>query len=82
MKKVNLVEFSEFLRYAEKVLCISWNTAHKILDNDDVAMGEEPSNYSMSDIDNNVYGWSEDSIKIVKGFMEANKIKEITVING
>lgn len=81
MKKVNLADFSDLLFQAQK--CgYSWNEAHKILVDDQVPpMNESNSReYYMSDIENNEYGWSEDTLKIVKSFMKSNRVKSFTVI--
>jgi len=78
---VNLVQFTDLLFYAQKI-GFNWNEAHKILVDDGVPpMYETKSRqYYLSDIIKNDYGWSEESVKIVKGFMELEKIEEMVLI--
>jgi hypothetical protein len=80
MRRVNLVEFPDLLFYAESI-GISWNKAHEVLVNDEIPPMYECNSreYYLSDL--NQYGYSEDTIKIIKGFMEKNNVTEFTLIN-
>jgi hypothetical protein len=83
MKTVNLVGFAEFLTYAEKI-GYGWNEANKILVDDraypEAEMNTMEVNYEY-DIEGNERDWSEDTLKIIGGFMKKNNVTEITIVN-
>lgn len=80
MKKGQSVcEFGDLLCHAEK-LGYSWNTAHDILVDDEV-----PPMYESYQRDIYVgmgpdYGWSEDSCKIVDGYLASEGVSECTLL--
>lgn len=84
MKKVNLADFGDLLRCAEKN-GYYWNSAHKILVNDEIPPMYESSTteYYLSDLGDTVdqcqYSWSEDTWKILKAFFEQEKITSFTL---
>ena len=81
MKTVNLVQFTELLSFAETI-DFGWNQAHKILVDDEVPpMYEAKSReYNLEEIKDGMFAWSKDSVKIVTGFMEKNKVTDITIV--
>lgn len=83
-KQVTLVEFPELLRYAETI-GISWNLAHDILVKDEIPPMYECNSreYYINDFnaDNDEYGYSDETKKIMKGFFEKHKLLEFTLVN-
>ena len=86
-RNVNLVPWTDLLSYATTI-GYDWNQAHKILVDDEVPPMYEVKvrDYTLEDMGDgtkgkDAYGWSEDSIKIVKGFMETEKITEMSVVD-
>lgn len=92
-RNVTLVPWTDLLWYAQTV-GYTWNQAHKILVDDEIppmyeAKTREYHSYDFSEfsikgkLDEdgiiNEYGFSEDTVKICKGFMESEKIDEMTV---
>ena len=84
VKKVNLVEFSDTLYAAQKV-GYDWNTAHDILVSDEICPMYEcnSKDYHISDFnrENNPYGFSEDTLKIMNAFCKENDLTEFTMVN-
>ena len=80
MKKVNLADFGDLLTHAV-TMGYFWNQAHEFLVKDEVVPMYESKtrDHYMSEVLNNDYGWSEDSLKVVKSFMEAHNITEFTL---
>lgn len=72
MRKTNIADMGNLLWYAVD-LGYNWNVACKILDKDDIYMGT----YYLEELDQR--GWSEDSIRIVRGFMEKHNVDEFTL---
>jgi hypothetical protein len=78
----NVVKFSTLLSYAGTI-GIDWNTAHKSLVDDDVPPmhGNTISCIDMEDaFDPELSDYSEDTIRILKGFMEKHNVTEINII--
>ena len=82
MKKVNLVEFSEIIKYAT-TLGYKWNDACELLDNVRPQHEIHSMDYSLEDEEEwrEDFEWSEEVINILKSFMKKMKIKEMTVID-
>lgn len=84
VKKVNLVEFSDTLYAAQKV-GYDWNTAHDILVRDEICPMYEcnSKDYHISDFnrENNPYGFSEDTLKIMNAFCKEHDLTEFTMVN-
>jgi hypothetical protein len=80
MRKTNLADIGDLLHHAGTV-GYKWNQAHEILVNDSVFPEAECTKctYDISEIENNAYGWSDDSVKIVKTFMDVNNVTEFTL---
>ena len=59
-----------------------WNALHEIMVNDEVVPMYECKvrDIHIGDCDPSVYGWSEDSCKVLKSFMEENNIEEISLV--
>lgn len=81
MNTVNLADFSDLLAHAV-TLGYHWNGAHDILVKDDVPPAPEcrKISYSLSEVVNNDYGWSDDSVRIVRSFMESKDVTEFTIV--
>ena len=83
-KKVTLVEFSELLFFAES-MGFEWNDAHEFLVNDEIPPMYEirSRNYYLSDFvpESSNYEFSEETMKIMKGFFEKNNIEAFTLVN-
>jgi hypothetical protein len=81
MKQTTIVNYTDLLAYAETI-GIDWNNAINIMEADRVRprydMGNQLEIYPGI---GKSYGWSEDSCKIVDGFMEKNELKSATLIN-
>jgi hypothetical protein len=88
VRRVNLVDFSNLLFYAESI-GISWNTAHEILVKDEICpMYERNScDYDFTDFVRNdptyggAYSCSDETMRIVVGFMVKEDLSDITVVN-
>lgn len=86
--QVNLVEFPELLFYAESI-GISWNTAHEILVNDEIPPMYECNSreYDITDFVKNdptfdgSYRVSDETTRIIVGFMIKENIRDFTLIN-
>ena len=81
MANVDLFEFSDLLFCAEKN-GYGWNEAHKILVDDEVPPMYERKkvSYTTGEINNNDYGFSEDSLKILKAFFKQENLEEFTIV--
>lgn len=81
MKKTILVEFGDLLSHGG-TMGYSWNGLHEIMVNDEIPPMYECKvrEIHISDCDPSVYGWSEDSCKVLKSFMESNRIEEISLV--
>lgn len=88
VKRVNIAEFSELLRYAEKI-GIPWNAAHEILVKDRIPPMYETTKceYYFSDYvskrgdRDGAYGETDQTIRIMVGFMVQENIEEFTLVS-
>jgi hypothetical protein len=78
MEKRNVAEFTDLLKYAVEI-GYQWNDAHDILINDRVHPLEESHSF-IDEEDFEFSEWSEDSVKIVKGFMEKHGVTEFMLL--
>ena len=80
-KTVTLVEFPELL-YAAQQIGYTWNGAHEILVRDEIPPMYELNSieYSLSELDDEDYSWSEDSRKILRHFYEVHGLTEFTLV--
>jgi len=79
VRKVTLVDFSDLLRHATS-LGYDWNRAHEIMVKDEViSFYDDNCELYKSEVEGNDYGWSDDSVKIIKSFMEANNVTKFTL---
>ncbi len=80
MRQVTLVEFSDLLYHAHK-LGIGWNEAHDLFEKDRIIPFYESKTrvFYKSEIEANVYGYSEETRKIILSFMEDNMLLEMTM---
>ncbi len=76
--KVTLIDFGDLLRYATTI-GFHWNQAHDILVKDEVCPMDESESMDLYPGVGKDYGWSEDSIKIVEGFLRDNNITACTM---
>ena len=79
MKKVNLMDWSDLLHYASKI-GYNWNQAHDILVKDGVPPMYETRERTLYLGGGDEYGYSEDTCKIIDGFLNENNITEITIV--
>lgn len=81
-KRVTLVKFSDLLRYAQSI-GMGWNKAHDILVKDEVPPMYESNSRKIwvDEVKSGEYSWSEDSLRIVEGFMKSEDLEEMTLIN-
>lgn len=81
MRKTLLVEFGDLLLHGQ-TMGYGWNNLHEIMVNDEVIPMYECKvrEIHISDCDPEVYGWSEDSCKVLKSFMEKHKTEEISLV--
>jgi hypothetical protein len=80
MARVDLFEFSDLLHYARK-LGYDWNQAHDILVKDGVCPMYECNKRELYLGEGPAYGWTEDSCKIVDGFLKENEIEMCVLVN-
>lgn len=82
MAKVDLYEFSDLLWCAER-MGYNWNKAHDILVKDEVPPMYEAKKRSFHigecSLENNDYGYSEDTIAILQAFFKQEGIEEFTI---
>ena len=83
MGQVYLTNMGELLTHAVH-LGYGWNQAHNILDKDGVFPEAEchECTYDIDEVCNGGWDWSDDSVKIVKTFMEVNEVTEFTLVRG
>lgn len=80
-KNVTLVNFSDLLTYAEKI-GYNWNQAHDILEKDNVRPMDGCSTREIYlSLVTEDEGYSEDSIEIIRGFMQGNDLEKMTIID-
>ena len=81
MRDTILVEFSDLLFHGE-TMGYGWNDLHEIMVNDEVVPMYECKvrDIELDECDPSVYGWSEDSCKVLKSFMKKNKIKGFSLV--
>jgi len=88
-RSVVLVEFSDLLGYAQKI-GIPWNKAHDILVKDDVPPMYEVNTreFYFSELVSkdatdraDPYGFTDDTVRILVGFMVKENLKEFTLVN-
>lgn len=78
-KNVTLIDFGDLLHYASSI-GFNWNQAHEILVNDEVPPMYESNSTDLYPGVGNDYGWSEDSIKIVEGFLKDKNLTACTML--
>jgi len=77
----NVVEFGELLGYAERI-GIPWNAAHESLVIDEIPpMYENRGTNQWGEGDIDMYDFSDETKKILSGFMKENNVDFINVIN-
>lgn len=76
-----MVQFSDLLGQATK-LGFHWNEAHDILVKDRIPPMYETNSldYYKCDLDQNAYGWSDATVKIMRSFFEEYSLTEFTLI--
>jgi hypothetical protein len=88
-RSVFLVEFSDLLGYAQEI-GFHWNQAHDILVKDDVPPMYETNKrefyfselVSSTGVDReDPYGFKDETVRILVGFMVKENIKEFTLVN-
>lgn len=84
-KHVVLVTFPELLSFSETI-GFGWNQAHNILVNDGIPPMYECNSrdyyiYDFTQSEDSEYDYSENTIKIMKGFFDKHKLTEFTLIN-
>lgn len=86
-RTVTLVDFSELLYYSQSI-GIDWNTAHDILVKDEVPPMYESNQreYHISDFvsnpdDSPAYRHSDETVRIMVGFMVKENIDGFTLVN-
>lgn len=71
---VNLLDFGDVLQVAVKI-GYDWNAAHDFLAKDILPwLGEHTIDHHLSDVECNAYGWSEETLKVMKAVFEENKV--------
>jgi hypothetical protein len=82
-ENTNVVEGSDILKFAETI-GYKYSDAYTILNNDNIFpyMEQKSTEYCIAyfkyDLEDTE--WTEDTIKIMLGFMEHNKFNDITII--
>lgn len=81
MAEVNLFEFGDLVECGER-LGYDYNQAHDILVNDEVPPMYEAKKreFYIGEINNNDYGYSEDTLKILKAFFREKNLEEFVII--
>lgn len=83
-QKITVVEFSELLSFAESI-GFEWNDAHEFLVDDEIPPMYEINKrtYYLNDFtpESSNSDFSEETIKIMRGFFEENNINTFTLIN-
>jgi hypothetical protein len=78
MARVNLFDWTDLLHYA-CTIGYHWNQAHDILVKDEVPPMYESRTTELYEGVGDDYGWSEDTCKIVNGFLISKKIKTCVI---
>lgn len=76
--KVDLFDWSDLLHYAETI-GYDWNQAHDILVKDEVPPMYESRTRELNLGEGHYYAWSEDTCKIVDGFLESSGLKSCVI---
>jgi len=86
MRTVNIVDFCELLSHGEKI-GFSWNEAHQFLIDDNIIDDYHSRDYSIGDFKEeaaksykNKYGFSLNTIKLMKSFFEKYDVTSITLV--
>lgn len=78
LKTTTVVDIGDLLAHAAK-LGYDWNTTCELFDKDKIRPIDGHYDLWLGEVENNDYGWSEDSCKIIKDFFDHNKIDKCTV---
>jgi hypothetical protein len=71
-RNITVVEAGELCNFAECEMSIFYNKAHEILfGRDQILDNDYPTEIYLDELDD--YSWSEETKKILKGFMEKEK---------
>ena len=80
MKQTTIVDYSDLLHFAVEI-GIDWNTACDIMDRDEVRPMYECNQVDIYPGMGKDYGWSEESSRIVDGFMAKHNLTSATLVN-
>lgn len=80
MKQVTLIDMGDLLRYAVSI-GFNWNTTCDLLDRDGVRPMYETKTTDLYIGVGADYGWSEDSTRIVEGFLKDRNLTSATLID-
>lgn len=80
MKQVTLIDMGDLLHYAVSI-SFDWNTTCDLLDRDGVRPMYETKTTDLYIGVGADYGWSEDSTRIVEGFLKDKNLTSATLID-
>lgn len=80
MKQTTMVDMGDLLHFAEEI-GIDWNTGCDLLDRDGVRPCYESKTTDLYIGVGKDYGWSEDSTRIVEGFLKKHNLTSATLVD-
>ena len=80
MKQTTMIDMGDLLNYAVQI-GYDWNQTCDLLDRDGIRPMHEIHTTELYFGAGKDYGWSEDSIRIVEGFLTKHNLKSATLVD-